>query len=285
VSDPFWFILGFFCGVIIAVVAGRSILRAGAIRARRAERRAAEAERLAELGSMTSGLAHEIKNPLSTVGLNAQLIDEGIRELDIPEEQASPLLRRVESLGREADRLREILTDFLQFAGQVRLDPQPIDIVAVLEELADFFHPQSDARGVVLRAELPRESIVVAADVGLIKQAVLNLMLNAVQAMQAASDQEKELILRLESDHTEARIHVIDTGPGVPEDMRETIFHPYVTGSPGGTGLGLPTTRRIAEEHGGSVSLEVLPGRGSDFIIHLPRQSTQTEPAADQPGN
>lgn len=279
-SNPFWFILGLFCGVFIAVIAGRSILRSGEVRARRAERRAAEAERLAELGSMTSGLAHEIKNPLSTVGLNAQLIDEGIRELDLPEEQSSPLLRRVESLGREADRLREILTDFLQFAGQVRLDPQPINIVALLEELADFFHPQSDARGVVLRADLPRKPVVVAADVGLIKQAVLNLMLNAVQAMQTASDREKELILRLETDLTEARIHVIDTGPGVPEDMRESIFHPYVSGSPGGSGLGLPTTRRIAEEHGGSVSLEVLQGKGSDFIIHLPRVDEQDDPQA-----
>jgi signal transduction histidine kinase len=269
-----WFILGLLCGVIIAVVAGRSILRAGAVRARRAERRAAEAERLAELGSMTGGLAHEIKNPLSTVGLNAQLVDEGIRELALPEDQTAPLLRRVEALGREANRLKDILTDFLQFAGLVRLDPQPTNIVAVLEELADFFHPQSDARGVVLRVDLPRTSVVVDIDVGLIKQAVLNLMLNAVQAMHSTSEQEKELILRLESESSEVRIHVIDTGPGVPEDMRETIFHPYVSGSAGGSGLGLPTTRRIAEEHGGSVSLEVLPGRGSDFIIHLPREHT-----------
>ena len=104
--------------------------------------------------------------------------------------------------------------------------------------------------------------------------------LRAVQAMHTASDREKELILRLESDLTEARIHVIDTGPGVPEDMRESIFHPYVSGSPGGSGLGLPTTRRIAEEHGGSVSLEVLQGRGSDFIIHLPRTDTQDEQQA-----
>ena len=272
-----WFILGLLCGVLIAVVAGRSILRAGAVRARRAERRAAESERLAELGSMTGGLAHEIKNPLSTVGLNAQLVDEGIRELALPEDQTAPLLRRVEALGREADRLKDILTDFLQFAGLVRLDPQPTNIVAVLEELADFFHPQSDARGVVLRVDLPRTSVVLDIDVGLIKQAVLNLMLNAVQAMHSTSEQEKELILRLESETSEVRIHVIDTGPGVPEDMRETIFHPYVSGSAGGSGLGLPTTRRIAEEHGGSVSLEVLPGRGSDFIIHLPRENTPRE--------
>ena len=257
---------------------GRRILRAGESRARHAERRAAEAERLAELGAMTSGLAHEIKNPLSTVGLNAQLIDEGICELDLPKEQTAPLVRRVEALGREADRLRTILTDFLQFAGQIRLDPQDMDIVGVLEELLDFFHPQADARGVVLRADLPPRAVMVSIDEGLIKQAVLNLMLNAVQAMDARDSKVKELIIRLEDDNDECRIHVIDTGPGIPEDMRESIFHPYVSGSRGGTGLGLPTSRRIIDEHGGQLSLEVLDGKGSDFIIHIPKKRTHGEP-------
>jgi two-component system sensor histidine kinase AtoS len=102
-------------------------------------------------------------------------------------------------------------------------------------------------------------------------------MLNAVQAMDTKDGGEKELIIRLEDDPHECRIHVIDTGPGVPEDMRESIFHPYVTGSRGGTGLGLPTSRRIVDEHGGQLSLEVLEGKGSDFIIHIPK-----EPLADE---
>ncbi len=262
-------------------MAGRRILRAGESRARHAERRAAEVERLAELGAMTSGLAHEIKNPLSTVGLNAQLIDEGICELELPDEQTAPLVRRVEALGREANRLRTILTDFLQFAGQIRLDAQSMDIVGVLEELIDFFHAQADARGVVLRADLPTSPVWVPVDEGLLKQAVLNLMLNAVQAMDSKDGGEKELIIRLEDDPHECRIHVIDTGPGVPEDMRESIFHPYVTGSRGGTGLGLPTSRRIVDEHGGQLSLEVLEGKGSDFIIHIPKEQLDDESKRD----
>lgn len=245
------------------------MLKSGAQRARRAERRAAEAERLAELGSMTSGLAHEIKNPLSTVALNAQLIDEGLHELELPDEETSSLRRRAQALGREVERLREILTDFLQFAGQMRLDPQPHDLVALLEELADFFHPQAESKGVVLRAELASGTVLASVDKGLLKQAILNLMLNAVQAMHGEGD----LIVRLEADDAEARIHIIDTGPGVQEELRESIFHPYVSGSKGGTGLGLPTTRRIIEEHGGRLTLDVLDGQGSDFVIHLPRPS------------
>ena len=266
-----WLTIGLFAGAAIAVALFRRAARSGELRARRAERRAAEAERLAELGSMTSGLAHEIKNPLSTVGLNAQLIDEAIRELNLPEEQTAPLLRRLDALGREADRLRTILTDFLRFAGQMRLDPTPHDIVAIVEELADFFHPQAEAQGVVLRSDLPHAPIMVVVDEALLKQAMLNLMLNALHAMQENEDRPRELILRIESDHEHARIHVIDSGPGVPGDMREKIFHPYVSKTPGGTGLGLPTSRRIVEEHGGTLGLEVLEGRGSDFIISLQR--------------
>ena len=266
-AEFFYFLGGAFFGAVVVGIASRTLLRAGSRRARSAERRASEAERLAELGSMTSGLAHEIKNPLSTVGLNAQLIEEGLNDLDLPLENTAPLRRRVSALGREVARLREILTDFLQFAGQMRLEKQPHDLVALLEELADFFHPQAESKGILLRSDLPSLPLEVEVDEGLLKQAVLNLMLNAVQAMQDQGD----LIVRLESDALEARIHIIDTGPGVPEDLRESIFHPYVSGSKGGTGLGLPTTRRIVEEHGGRLTLDVLEGQGSDFVIHLPR--------------
>ena len=277
-----WLTTGLFAGAAIAVALFRRAARSGEMRARRAERRAAEAERLAELGSMTSGLAHEIKNPLSTVGLNAQLIDEAIRELNLPEEQTAPLLRRLDALGREADRLRTILTDFLRFAGQMRLDPTPHDIVAIVEELADFFHPQAEAQSVVLRSDLPHAPIMVMVDEALLKQAVLNLMLNAIHAMQENEDRPRELILRIESDSEHARIHVIDSGPGVPSDLREKIFHPYVSKTPGGTGLGLPTSRRIVEEHGGTLGLEVLEGRGSDFIISLQRAESE-QASVDEP--
>ena len=277
----FWLVLGGVAiGVVCSLLVFRQVLKAGEQRARHAERRAAEAERLAELGAMTGGLAHEIKNPLSTVGLNAQLIDEAIHELDLPEEETAPLLRRVDALGREADRLRTILTDFLQFAGRMRLDPRPHDVVSVLEELADFFHPQADANEVVLRVDLPPTPVELSIDDALLKQAVLNLMLNALHAMRDNADRPKELILRLETDPDQARIHVIDSGPGVPEEMKESIFHPYVSDTPGGTGLGLPTARRIIEEHGGYLGLEVLQGRGSDFIIHLPRAARE-DSAAD----
>lgn len=268
-----WYTLfGIALGLIISVPITRLLLRRAEHRARLAERRARQAERLAELGSMTGGLAHEIKNPLSTIGLNAQLLAEAIRDTSIPAEQRDRLLRRIDSLSREVERLRGILTDFLQFAGRIKLDPQPHNLVTLVEEVADFFHPQADKAGVILRTQLPSHPITLNIDQGLLKQALLNLMINAVQAMTDSSvaATRPELLIRIDTTDGEAAIHVIDTGPGIPPERLDEIFRPYVTFKPGGTGLGLPTARRIIEEHGGRLAAHSEPGRGCDFQIHLP---------------
>ena len=274
-----WILLGIVIGLVCAVPVLRVLLRRAEHRARLAERRARSAERLAELGSMTAGLAHEIKNPLSTVGLNAQLLAEGLNDAQLPEHERGRLLNRLESLSREAERLRGILTDFLQFAGRVKLDTQPRDLGRIVADLYDFFHPQCDQNGIVMRINVPEASVKTPVDEGLLKQALLNLMINATQAM---ADREVdpgggthgvrgELILRIDADDDEARIHVIDTGPGIEPERLQQIFHPYVSHTRGGTGLGLSTARRIIEEHGGRIVVHSEVGRGSDFVIHLPR--------------
>ncbi len=272
----YWGILiGFSLGVLCLTPLVRWLLRRAELRARQAERRARNSERLAELGSMTSGLAHEIKNPLSTVGLNAQLLREGINDADYSDEQRQRLLNRLDSLAREVERLSDILADFLQFAGRMKLDPQPHNLAQIITELSDFFHPQCDQEGVVLRTSLPSSAITVSVDETLFKQALLNLMINAVQAMKTTdtpADQRGELMLRLDENDEEVSVHIIDTGPGIPPEKLEEIFHPYVSHKAGGTGLGLPTTKRIVEEHGGRITAHSEFGRGSDFVITLPHK-------------
>ena len=268
--------------LLAAVIAGLSIAVHKARRARAiAERRATRAgERLAQVSSMTGGLAHEINNPLSTLVLNAQLLDEELDEA-VPEEDARGRLHRsVGALVRETTRLRGILEDFLRYAGRMRLDPQRRDIASLVSDLVDFFHPQCDQAAVLLRSEIPSTPIEADVDEAHLKQAVLNLMLNALQAMDGraaeGSAPRGELMVRVESDDDEVRIHVIDTGPGIPADRVDEIFRPYVTGKPGGSGLGLPTARRIVEEHGGELAVHSEPGRGSDFLIRLPRERGAT---------
>jgi len=229
----------------------------------RLERRTLRAERLAELGALTGGLAHEIKNPLSTVGLNLQLLKE---DLDPREPLYTRLVSRLDTVQRETSRLREILDDFLRYAGRIELDRRPVDLNELLEELVDFFAPQAHLQRVPIRLKKHPQPVVANVDAKLVKQAVLNLMINAIQAMPEGG----ELILSLAIDPRHVTIDVIDTGPGIPRDVAEKIFQAYYTTKKGGTGIGLAMAKRIVEEHGGSIGVRSEVGKGSDFAIRLP---------------
>jgi len=250
-------------------------VRVSISRVHNARKRAQAAEHLAEIGSMTSGLAHEIKNPLSTIGLNAQLLAEAIADLPIEDQDRSRLVRRIDALGRETERLRGILEDFLEFAGEFRLSTSLEPINTIIEELADFFSPMAHGAGIRLRVEKDPSDPKMFIDADHLKQAILNLMLNAIHAMEQGGTLNGELIIRVEHADDEfngslIRIHVIDTGPGIDEQTRKRIFHPYFTTKSGGTGLGLPTAKRIIEAHHGRLELHSIPGTGTDFVLTLP---------------
>ena len=263
-----WFIAGTALGAVSVLPILIMRHNRDATRTAEATNRARASERMAEIGQMTSGLAHEIKNPLSTVGLNAQLLSEDIDHLDIDEVEKGRLTKRLETLSREVERLRGILDDFLQFAGRMKLHRERTNLCEVLGELEDFYHPQCDSEHVVMRMELPSSPVFANIDRSLLKQAVLNLLINATQALQGSD--AKELIVRLETNATEALIHVIDTGPGIEQERIDEIFHPYVSNTQGGSGLGLPTTMRIAQEHGGHITVDSSLSNGSDFTVHIP---------------
>jgi len=252
-------LIGWFSSLIVAAIVASVAYR----RVIDLQRRTLQAERLAELGVLTGGLAHEIKNPLSTIGLNLQLLQE---DLDPNNPYYGRIINRLGTVQREASRLKEILDDFLRFAGRIEIQTQPTDLNALLEELVDFFTPQAQFQHVQLRLKAPEGPVVAPVDVRLIKQAVLNLMINGLQAMSTGG----ELILAAALRDQEAVIDVIDTGSGIPPETLDKIFQAYYTMKKGGTGLGLAMAKRIAEEHGGSISVRSQPGKGSDFSIHLP---------------
>jgi signal transduction histidine kinase len=275
--DLLSFILGLLAGVLLCVPLSILAARRTASRVRNLEQRTRGAERLAELGTLTGGLAHEIKNPLSTIGLNLQLLAENVTDAKLPDPLSTRLSSRIESLTNETDRLRGILEDFLSYAGRIRLDPQSVPINKTIEELIDFYLPQAETSGVHIRTHLHPQAGNVHLDATLFKQALLNLLINATQAMVEArySGQPHggaaDLIIRTDPSPDGTHIHVIDTGPGIDKATVEKIFAPYFTTKRGGTGLGLSVTRRIINEHGGTISVHSEPGRGSDFTIHLPR--------------
>jgi len=264
---------GFGAGTLFAAIVAWWGTRVLTARARQAERRARSAEHLAEIGSMTGGLAHEIKNPLSTISLNAELLAEAVEDLAMDDEARGRLQRRLGVLRREVERLGDILSDFLDFAGELRLQPQRVDLNELVGELGDFFLPQARARGVSLRVEAAADPVYADVDPQRLKQALLNLMLNATQAM--AADQRdgappRELMLRTrQARDGRVRVHVTDTGPGIAPEAADRIFRPYFTTKAGGTGLGLPTARRIIQASGGELRFTSEPGRGTDFVIEL----------------
>lgn len=271
-----WLLIGFGCGIAAMVPLAMLVTRRVERRERELRDRVAANERLAAIGTLTGGLAHEIKNPLSTIGLNLQLLQESLDEADLDEPHLGRMRRRIQALSDEAERLRGILEDFLRFAGRMKLDREPTQLNELVDELVDFYEPQAAQSGVKLRCSLAPNLPEAAVDRTLIKQAALNLLINATQAMVQAKYDGKphggadELLIRTAAGPDHVELHVTDTGPGIDEPTLQRIFEPYFSTKRGGSGLGLATSRRIAEEHGGSLTVHTELGRGTSFVIRLP---------------
>jgi len=219
----------------------------------------------AELAELAGGFIHEIKNHLSTLGLNLQLLAEDFGTPESHRERRA--LERVHRLQSECDRLVEVSNDFLRFARLRDLDLRPTCLRGVVEEMIDFFAPTAKQANVALTTYLPADLPAVALDVDLFKQALLNLMLNAEQAMPDGGT--LTLIGRCDGDRV--CLDVIDTGHGMTPDVLAKLFRPFHTTKQTGNGLGLPTARKIVVAHGGTIDVQSEPGRGTKFTIRLPK--------------
>jgi signal transduction histidine kinase len=248
--------------------------RSGPRKMRRELERVARLNQLAEMGKLAAGLAHELKNPLSTLKLNLQLLEEDLAHLPGAERS----IARLGTLKKEAERLRQTLDDFLRFAGRIELRLEDVSLNSIVEELIDFIIPQAQATKVRVLTALAPENPRCRLDVNLFKQALLNLLLNAIQAMPAErAAGGGELLVRTLQSKDSAILYVSDTGMGISTENLPRIFDAYFTTKRGGTGLGLPTTRRIIEEHNGHISVQSEPGRGTSFRVDLPLASEGTE--------
>jgi signal transduction histidine kinase len=231
-------------------------------------------DRAALLSRLARGLAHEIKNPLSTMSINLALLQEdweraaharnpSAPELSPREERS---LRRTKTLQREVARLESILDSFLHYARGEEVDRNPQDIGALVRDLLDFVEPEYEREGIRQHVEIQAGLPLVLMDESQIRQAVLNLLVNARQAMPDGG----ELLVRVRRDGNDAEVSVTDTGVGMTPEQVERCFEEYWSTKKSGTGLGLATTRRIVEEHGGRISVVSDAGRGTSFAVHLP---------------
>jgi len=233
-------------------------------RAKELEQRAREAERLAYVGTLAGGLAHEIKNPLSTLNLNLQLIKEDWRNPSTPKEKR--LCSKLDVLQHETRRLEEILNDFLRFARGPKLELAEHDINKIVDDVVSFIAPEATVNNITIHTSYDDSIPPVKLDANLIKQALLNIIINAQEAMPDGG----ELMVRTKREDGMCRIDITDTGTGMPPDVMKKIFNAYYSTKKTGSGLGLPTTKRIIDEHGGRITVQSEVGKGSCFSILLP---------------
>src|SRR6266705_479316 len=218
-------------------------------------------ERLAALGRITAGVAHEVKNPLNSMRLWLENLKESL-----PPEQDAGAQQAVQVLDKEIDRLDAVVKRFLDFTRPVELKLEATDLAELLREVMRVAHPQLQRAGVEVEELLGNGIPEVWADRDLLKQAVLNLVLNAAEAMTSGGELRVELGRRGEM----AEISVSDTGNGIPAENQQKIFQLFFTTRPGGSGIGLATTFRIVQLHNGSIDFQSEAGRGTTFRIELP---------------
>jgi signal transduction histidine kinase len=217
-----------------------------------------------EIARLAGGLAHEIKNPLSTIRLNMELLAEDLGEAQTPVQRRAA--KRIDIVRRECQRLQSLLDDFLNFAKVRRLHLEPSDLNHQIDDVLDFFAPEAAEAGVEIMRYLDRDLPRVLIDREAFRQALLNLIINAKQAMPDGG----QLIVRTASEGDTVALYLIDTGCGMDEHTASRMFETFFSTKPGGSGLGLPTTQKIIAALGGRISVQSEVGRGTQFTIELP---------------
>jgi len=258
------FVTGFIIGLIIAVatVAFYFIRKRSAV----ATQDDSQAKKLAQLSKVTGGIAHEIKNPLSTIKVNLQLISEDLTNQASKAGDLSRSIRKLSVVRKEADRLEQILNDFLRYADGMSPHLVSVDVNNLISDMVDFFTPQAYSHNVTIRQGLSEKKLICKIDENMLKQSVLNLFINAQQAM----DNGGELIVRTCKNDGKAAIEISDTGCGIAADRLEQLFDTYYSSRRHGSGLGLATTKKIIELHKGSISVTSQVDKGTSFMIKLP---------------
>jgi signal transduction histidine kinase len=221
------------------------------------------AERLAAVGRISAQITHEIRNPLNAIGLNAELLAE---ELDGSASDEPRAL--VQAIGREVDRLNAVTEEYLRFARLPKPNFAREDLNDILSGLVEFVRPELSAARVELEIDLAAGLPPVRADEGQLRAAFLNLLRNSREAMPAGGT---VTVSTRASDGGDVEACVRDTGGGIPSASLPRIFEAFYSTKEKGTGLGLAFTQQVVQEHGGSIRCESAPGRGTLFIVHLPR--------------
>jgi two-component system NtrC family sensor kinase len=225
------------------------------------QKRLVEQQKLASVGQLAAGVAHEINNPLTTILTTAMLIQEDM-------DPDAPNYQELDTIAKETLRCRKIVTSLLDFARQSKPAKALHDINKVVRESMALTRKQAAFKDVIFEAVLTEQLPMINIDKDQIQQCVINLALNGIEATDPGG--KIRFVSRLIPGEEEVEISVSDTGKGMPENALDRIFEPFFTTKESGTGLGLAITHGIIQQHGGTIDVESKLGEGTTFTIHLP---------------
>jgi signal transduction histidine kinase len=231
------------------------------------DRRLRHAERLAAVGKMASHIAHEVRNPLNSVGLNAEMISEEASSLP-PSQARDEIVSLSRRVSGEVDRLTGITRQYLELGRLPTPEPVPTPLGELVGSVVEFLRPDMAERSVDLVLDSGSEGPVVSVDRDQMKQVLINLVRNASEAMDG--DGERRIEVRVVTSDDTVMLSVKDTGRGMEEEDMEHIFEPFFSTKEGGTGLGLSLTRHVVDEHGGRIECFSDRAKGTTFVISLP---------------
>lgn len=217
-----------------------------------------------EIAVLAGGLAHEVRNPLSTIRLNLELLFEDLAAGDHP--AAHRIVRKLRTIQQECSHLEEVLEAFLQFSRAGELTLEETDLAELLRQFLDFYKPEAAQRRIDVRPHISADLPKLPLDRRLIRQLLGNLVRNAQQAMPEGGLLEIQAFVR----DNHVVLEIIDTGQGIPQEALGRVFDAFFSTSPSGSGLGLPTVRKIVEAHHGAIHCESEPGRGTRFTLQFP---------------
>ncbi len=228
---------------------------------------AQDAEHMAHIGTLASGLAHEIRNPLHAMNLHLEVAKEELEDAAGDRERAAQI---VSSVQKHLGGLNSILTTFMNYALPQKLERELVPLHVLVNETVALLRPEVVSKGARVEADIP-EGITVSLDPSSFRQVLTNVVLNAAQIMEGR--EVREIRLTAEVGDDSVSLHIDDTGPGIPPGEEEAIFEAFVSHRKGGSGFGLAIARRVIDEHGGEITAANRPEGGARFTIRLGTQS------------
>ena len=242
-----------------------------------------QAQRDAAWGEVARRLAHEIKNPLTPIQLSAERLRH--KYLKKMSEQDGELLKRLTgTIIKQVETMKEMVNAFSEYARNPKVDTCSMDINALVRDVVELYRGH---QRLSLTLDLADDLPPVQADAGRLRQVFHNLIKNAIEAMEHSDDDDAAITISSGSSHTQTSmvcVRIEDNGPGIPDELRDKLFEPYITNKEKGSGLGLAVVKKILEEHGGKISVDSNPDRGTRFTLSLPVDQQGTVAATEAKG-